>query len=149
MSDHNRIVTKGMGHFSEGAIGATGISPGMAIEHQADGKWDPMASAQAAALKRDLVLAIEDRLQGKTVDDAYGGEDERVFFYHCRVGDHVQVLVKDGETIAIGDDLVVEGGGSGLFVEAAGTEAKFQLEALEAVSPSGANALCLCEVKAS
>lgn len=144
MADNLTIVLKGKGHYDEGeADGA--ISPGMAVELAADGKYDAQVAAQAAALKQGLKVALEDALQGKTVADAYAAGD-RLFFYSPLPGDHIQVLVKDGQTIAVGDSLVVEGGTSGLFVEAAGTETKFQLEALEAVSPSGSNLLCKCRV---
>ncbi len=135
------ILLKTMGHHEEGeADGA--ISPGMAVELAADGKFDQVQATQAEALKgvAGLKIATEDALQGKTVNDAYAATD-RFFFYQPIPGDHVQVLIKDGETIAIGDTLVVEGGGSGLFVEAAGTETHYQFEALEAVSPSGSNGL--------
>lgn len=128
-SDIFTIVLKGMGHHDEGeADGA--ISPGMAVELAADGLYDAQSSAQAAALKGGLKIAKEDALQGKTVADAYADGD-RLFFYSPLPGDHIHALVKTGEDIDVGDKLVVEGGGSGLFVEAAGTETKFQLEALE------------------
>jgi biotin carboxyl carrier protein len=128
-TDVNTIVLKQRGHHDEGVADAA-IRPGEAIELAADGKFDPQASAQAAALKGGLKVAKEDALQGKAVDDAYAADDV-VFFYSPVQGDHLQVLVKTGEDINVGDKLVVEGGGSGLFVETAGTETKFQLEALE------------------
>jgi len=125
----NTIVLKGMGHHDEGeADGA--ITPGMAVELAADGKYDAQAAAQAAALKTHLKIAKEDALQGNIITDAYAAGD-RLFFYVPNEGDHIHALVKTGEDIDVGDKLVVEGGGSGLFVEAAGTETKFQLEALE------------------
>jgi hypothetical protein len=137
----NKIVLKGGGHYDEGTLDAA-VSCGSAVELAADGNFDPVQSSQAEALKQGIpLIAIEDALQGNTVDDAYASGDI-VFTYQPVAGDHLQVLVKDGETIAIADKLVVEGGGSGLFVEAAGTETAYQVKALEAVSPSGANGLC-------
>jgi len=130
MADNiNRIMLKCLGHHDEGVADAA-ILPGEAVELAADGKYDPQASAQADALKGGLKIAIEDALQGKTVDDAYASADV-LFFYSPLSGDVVHALVKTGEDIDVGDNLVVEGGGSGKFVEAAGTETKFQLEALE------------------
>lgn len=125
----NTIVLKGKGHHDEGVLG-TAAAPGEAIELQADGDYDRLVSAQAAALKGGLKIVKEDALQGKTVNDAYAAADT-VFFYSPLPGDHVQVLVKSGQDIDVGDLLIVEGGSSGLFVEAAGTETKFQIEALE------------------
>jgi hypothetical protein len=137
----NTIILKGGNHQIEVTLDAI-ASPGMAIELAADGKYDPVASAQAEALKQGIQpVLIEDGLQGKTVDDAYASGD-KAQAYQAVAGDHLQVLVKDGETIAVADKLVVEGGGSGLFVEAAGSETAYQVKALEAVSPSGSNGLC-------
>ncbi len=114
----NMIVLKGKGHYDEGHAG-TGISPGEAIELQADGKFDPAVSSQQVMLQRGLQIALEDSLQGKTVTQAYVLDDV-VFFYTPLVGDHIQVLVKSGEDIDVSDKLVVEGSGSGLFVEPGG-----------------------------
>ena len=138
------IVLKGMGHHDEGEADAA-ISPGMAVELAADGLFDPVQSAQAAALKTNLKIAKEDALQGKTIDDAYADGDV-LFYYEPLPGDEINVLVKSGENIAIADKLVVEAGGSGLFVEAAGSETKFQLEALEGPGALGANTHVHCKV---
>jgi len=128
-SDVNTIVLKGNGHHDEGEAGVGTIIPGMAIELQADGKYDPVVTAQAAALKAGLKIAKEDALQGKLITDTYTLAD-RVFFYSPQEGDHIFALVKSGEDIDVGNKLLVEGGTSGLFVEAA-AQTKFQLEALE------------------
>ena len=67
----NTIILKGGNHQIEVTLDAI-ASPGMAIELAADGKYDPVASAQAEALKQGIQpILIEDGLQGKTVDDAY------------------------------------------------------------------------------
>jgi hypothetical protein len=137
----NQIVLKGSNHYDEGTLAAA-VSPGQAVELQPTSKFDQVQASQAEALKQGIPLvAIEDGLQGKTVDDAYSSGDI-VFTYQPIAGDHVQVLVKDGQVIAIGDKLVVEGAGSGLWLGITGSEAVYQVKALEAVSPSGANGLC-------
>lgn len=143
MANNFKIVLRGHDNcYHEGTVASGGTpSPGMAVAFDSSGTWDETAVAQAAALKRSLFLATEASLKGYTVDNAYAAGDV-LFLYACQPGDIVQVLVKDGESIAIDDDLVEEGGGSGLFVEAAGTEAVFRAVALEAVSPSGSNGLC-------
>jgi len=141
----NTIVLKAKGHHGEGVADAT-IYPGEAVELASDGRYDPQTSAQAEALKGELLIAKEDALQGKGVGDAYA-QDDTLFFYIPLPGDHVQVLVASGEDIDVGDLLVVEGGGSGLFVEAAGTEAKYQLKALEDSGGAlAANTLIKCRV---
>jgi hypothetical protein len=145
MASNKTIVLKGYGHHEEGVLG-TIAAPGEAIELQGDGEYDRLVSVVATALKGGLKIVKEDALQGKTVDDAYAIGDT-VFLYSPIQGDHVQVLVKTGEDIDIGDNIVVEGGTSGLFVEAAGTETKFQLEALEdSGGVLAANTLIKCRV---
>lgn len=130
MAVERTIYLKGdYAHHEEGRADSA-ITPGMAVELAADGKYDQQSSAQAAALKGGLKIAKEDALRGLTITDAYAQNDV-LFFVSVLPGDHILARVKTGQNIAIGDKLVVEGGGSGLFVEAAGTETKFQLEALE------------------
>jgi len=114
-SDLHRIVLKGAGHHDEGEADAT-IYPGEAICLAADGKYDPETRAAAVAAGAGLKIAKEDSLQGKTVDDYYSDGDI-VSFYTPVPGDHIQVLVKTGEDVDIGDNLSVEGSGSGKFVE--------------------------------
>lgn len=142
----NTIVMRGKGHHDEGVCGGV-IKPGCAVELAADGEYDEQSSAQAAALKGGLAIAKEAALnQGGTITDAYAADDV-LFFYIPLPGDRVHVLVKSGEDIDVGAKLVVEGGGSGLFVEAAGTETKFQLIALEDTGGAlAANGFVKCRV---
>lgn len=142
----NTIVLKGGGgHYDEGVAGSA-ISPGMSIQLAADGEYDPNPATKAESIKGGLLVAIEDGNQGKTVSDAYSASN-RVFFYVPQAGDHVNALVKSGQDIAVGDVLNVEGGGSGLFVEAAGADAAYQLVALESSGGAlGANTLIKCRV---
>lgn len=114
-SDLHRIVLKGLGHHDEGEADAT-IYPGEAIRMAADGKYDPETLTAAVAAGKGMKIAKEDSLQGKTVDDYYSDGDI-VSFYTPIPGDHIQVLVKAGEDIDVGDNLAVEGSGSGKFIE--------------------------------
>tara|TARA_R110002020_G_scaffold12409_6_gene45518 strand:- start:22620 stop:23057 length:438 start_codon:yes stop_codon:yes gene_type:complete len=135
------ILLKGSNHFDEGTLEAA-VSPGMAVELTPTGGLDEVQASQAEALKQGIpIVVLEDALQGKIVTAAYSSGD-KVFTYQPVAGDHIQVLVKDGETIAVADKLVLEGGGSGLWLGITGSEAAYQVKALEAVSPSGANGLC-------
>jgi hypothetical protein len=126
----NTIVLKGLGHYDEGEADAT-IYPGEAVRLAADGCYDP-ETFDPDTVGKGLKIAIEDALQGNTVDDAYSDGDI-LFFYSPLPGDHIQVLVKVGEDIDIGDNLVVEGGGSGKFIEVTpdSSVSVVQLEALE------------------
>lgn len=146
-TDKYTILLKGCGHHEEGIADAA-ITPGMAVEMAADGHYDPQTTAQAGSLKGGLKIATEDALQGKTITDAYAATDV-LFMYIPVPGDIIHAFVKSAQNIAVGDKLVVEGGGSGLFVEAAGTETKFQLEALESSGGAlGANTHIRCRVLA-
>lgn len=139
------VLKGGGGHYEEGKAGSA-IIPGQSVQLAADGDYDPNPASKAESIKGDLILAIEDGLQGKTVSDAYGVGDV-VFLYIPQRGDVVNVLVKSGQDIAVADKLNVEGGGSGLFVEAAGADAAYQLVALESSGGAlAANQLIKCRV---
>tara|TARA_R110002167_G_scaffold46072_4_gene137798 strand:- start:167 stop:607 length:441 start_codon:yes stop_codon:yes gene_type:complete len=139
------LKSSGYGHHDEGTADAA-ISPGECIQLAADGKYDPAHKTKAESIKGDLLIATEDGLQGKTVTNAYASGDV-VFFYIPCSGDHINVLIKSGENINISDNILVEGGGSGLFIEAAGTEAAYQLTALDSSGGVlGANTLIRCRV---
>jgi hypothetical protein len=142
----NTIVLKGKGHHDEARVYAA-LSPGMGCGLHLDTtlKLAQEPLAQAEALKGGFLVAKEDALQGKTVDDAYAAADVG-FYYVPLPGDEIQVLTKSGEDIALGDKLVIEGGGSGYFVEAAGTETKYQVQALEAKGVLGAHTLIAVKV---
>jgi len=111
----NTIVLKGKGHHDEGITDAT-IYPGEAVRMASDSHFDPEPLTPDAAVGRGIMLAKEDALQGKTVDDAYAATDT-LFFYIPLPGDHVQVLAKTGEDINVADYLDVEGSGSGKFIK--------------------------------
>jgi len=131
MGLNKRIVLKGLGHYEEGVADAT-ILPGEAVRLAADSKYDPETLAPALAAGRGLKLAIEDANQGNTVDDAYAAADV-LFFYQPLPGDTVQVLVKIGEDVNVGDFLTVEGSGSGKFVVAASSStAEYKIGLLSA-----------------
>ena len=146
---HNKIVLIGeAGRYEEGKLAAvTDCVPGMAAELLAAGTYDQQAEAVGEAIKSELVLFTEDSLNGgKSVDDALESGQNGVPLWICGKGDVVNVLVKNAEDIDVGDYLVVEGGGSGLFVEAAGTESRYQLKAVEGPGSLSGNTLVACRV---
>lgn len=112
------------GHHDEGVAGAA-ISPGEAIRLGSDGLYYPESLAAQIAAGRGLKIAKEPGLPGDifagsanrgTVDSVYA-IGQPVLFYSPLPGDHINVLVKTGEDIAVGDYLSAEGSGSGKFVE--------------------------------
>lgn len=132
MAVNRTIVLKGngKGHHDELVLDTVG-TPGMHIQLAADGKGDLSPATLAECIKDELIILKEDRLQGKRIEDAYAIGD-LAFIYFPLAGDHIHAFVKAGADIAVGDKLVQEGGGSGLWIEAAGTESLYRLKALEA-----------------
>lgn len=124
----NMIVLRGKGHHDEGVLG-TVAAPGELIELQADGKFDRLVSTALIALKGGMCIVKEDALQSRTVLDALAIGDTVSYYIPIR-GDIVQLLIKSGEDIDIGDDLIPVIV-TGQFVEAAGTEVRFSAVALE------------------
>ncbi len=124
------IMLKCKGHWEEGYLDTVG-TPGMHVQLAADGKWD-LSPAAIGELVKGGALAVlrEDDLQGKTITDAYAIGD-RALLYHPLPGDHLGLFVKTGANIAVNDKIVPEGGGTGLWIEGAGTEAKYFAVALE------------------
>lgn len=146
MSSAKTIVLRGgQGRYEEGTLD-TAVSPGMACEQAADGDWDNVVSTKAEYIKKTLVIATEDGYQGKAIATAYVVGD-KVRLYYPQRGDRLLVLVKSGENIAVGDVGNPEGGGSGLFVEAAGADARYMIRFTESSGGAlGANTLLECEV---
>lgn len=116
MQTLNTIVLLGQyGNHDEGVADAA-ILPGEAVRLAADGKYDPETLATGNGLK----IAKEDGARGKTVTQAYAPGDV-LFFYTPLPGDRLNVLVKAGETLLVGDRVNVEGNGSGKFVKTVGS----------------------------
>jgi hypothetical protein len=140
------IVTRGKnyGHHDEGILSAI-AKPGMHIAMGSNGQFAPSAATSAELVKKRPKIVKEDSYQGKTVNDAYASGDP-CFYYEPLPGDVCIVLAKTGENWAVGDDVVMEGGGSGLWIKAAGTESRYTAQVLE--STGGAlGAAALIKVK--
>jgi hypothetical protein len=84
-----------------------GITPGMLIELMSTGKVRKHATAGGNVLP---MFAMEDSLQGKTIEEAYIAADKVQCWVPTR-GDMVNALLRDEQTIAIGDFLESDGEG--------------------------------------
>jgi len=84
------------------------IYPGHLVELMSTGKIRKHASANSYAMP---MFALEDYLQGKTVDDAYATGDQVQVWIPGR-GDQVYARLQDAQNIAIGDALVSSGDGT-------------------------------------
>lgn len=103
----NTIRLNVTGHYDEAAANAA-LSPGHLIEILSTGKVRKHASAGAKVLAR---FAVEDALQGKTIDDAYAADDV-VGFVAPKKGDVVNALLAAGNVYAKGDKLFSAGDGT-------------------------------------
>ena len=116
---------------------ASGITPGHLVELIAAGTVQSHGTASGF---NGANFALEDELQGKTIDDAYVATDI-VQVLTATPGDEVLALLADGETVAIGDSLESKGDGT-LREFTSGTIIATALEAVDmsgsaGVDPSG------------
>jgi len=83
------------------------LLPGSLLELTSAGNVQKHATEGGYA---DMRIALEDALQGKTVDDAYA-DGARVLYYIPRRGSRFQGILKSGEDVDIGDELISDGAG--------------------------------------
>lgn len=102
-----RIHLRGDPQIEEALAGGA-ITPGMLLSRQADG--DVVAHATAGGWA-EKAFALEDALQGKTVDDAYASGD-RVTFAICKSGDIVYAWLAGGENADQSEFLTSNGDGT-------------------------------------
>lgn len=101
-------------------------SPGHFIQYDADGKYVKNATADVV---REVVILLEDVLQGKSIDDAYAsGAKARALW--LRPGDVVQARLGTGQDISVDEELTLANDGTVKTV--AGSEEVLAV-ALEAV----------------
>lgn len=112
----------------EGIADAAGILPGHLIQLMSTGNFrvHPNASQNVTPAK----FALEDEMQGKTVDDAYA-ISTLVQVWTPSKGDWVRAILADGETIVIND--AVESAGDGTlqkYVADTVTDSSGQIETI-------------------
>jgi len=84
------------------------ITPGHLVERMSTGKVRVHANAGQNAVP---MFALEDELQGNGIDDDYAAADQVQCWIPNR-GDIVNAILKNGETIVIGDFLESAGDGT-------------------------------------
>jgi len=102
-----RIHLLGDGRHEE-AVAAGVIRPGDLIKLNSDGEVVVHASAGGYA---EHLFALEDALQGRTIDHAYA-DDEVVSHVVAETGDVIYAYLSWGENVAKGDLLTSNGDGS-------------------------------------
>jgi hypothetical protein len=132
MGVHRTIVLQGeeARYHEERNAGAAGIMPGDCCIINADNE---AVDQYFAGGQHPVLVAKEDYLQGKTIDQAYADEDP-VFLHRAMPGHKVNLRLAASQTITKDELLEYDGTGK-VRVLAAGT-AKFQ--AAEDVTTGGA-----------
>lgn len=132
----NTIILKGdlERRYEEGRAGGT-IKPGHQIEQGSAGTFVVHGTAGGVG---PFAIAIEDALQGKTIDDAYSSGDLLRYFIP-QPGDLVYVYLKAGESVVKGDKAI--SGGDGTQIKATGTILKYNGRFEEALDLSGGGAV--------
>lgn len=103
----NTIKLKNYLNVFEEYVASAGITPGHLIELISTGKVQVHATEDGNVLP---MFAIEDELQGNGIDTAYVADDQVQVWIPTR-GDQVNAILKDEETVVIGDFLVSAGNG--------------------------------------
>lgn len=144
MAKGNNIIVSAepKGVFKEGIIDGTPL-PGTIMQIKAATEpvggrhtWE-VANYGADGDQRVVAVLLEDRLQGKTKDDAYADED-RCFLYFPIAGEELNVRwfapgTATSDSVAIGDFGIVDDG-TGLLTDTTGSPESEPFQALETVS---------------
>lgn len=117
--------------FEEGEAAAV-IKPGMLLAQNSDAKLIPHGVAGGPA---EMQFALEDALQGKTIDNNYASGD-KVFTVVCGKGDVVYAWLSGGESADPSEYLTSNGDGT--LKVATSTDARVAVP-LETVDASDSN----------
>ena len=105
-----RIHSKGGFAQEEYKAGEAGIYPGMQVKLDSNGEI-VKHSTSGGAIGDEKMFAMEDALQGKTVDDVYA-DNSLVTVIIPYKGSEVNMLLADGESIVPGDKIMAGGSGT-------------------------------------
>jgi len=105
----NRVHNKGTFRQEEAYAAEAGIYPGMLLKLDSDGKL-AIHTTEGGVLGDENLFAMEDALQGKTVDDVYT-ISTIVTYMIPNVGSVVNALIEAGQDVSIGDKLMSAGNG--------------------------------------
>lgn len=104
----NTIKVKKYSDHIEEYVAAGTITPGFILELTSSGTVQ--AHSRADDNVSPTMVALEDELQGRGIDDDYSADDQVPVWIPYR-GDVVYALLEDGENIAFGDELTSAGNG--------------------------------------
>jgi len=103
----NTIKVKKYSDVIEEFVAAGTITPGMLVELDTTGKVKAHSDEDGNVLP---MFALEDELQGKTIDDNYVATDPVQVWIPYR-GDQVNAILAAGENVSIGTFLTSDGTG--------------------------------------
>jgi len=107
---YNTISVISEGSVQKEALASGSITPGHLLE-QTNAAVDTVKVHATAGDFAQKAFAVEDDLQGNTIDDVYT-VGERVLYKVFRPGDEVYALLANGQNISKGDKVVSNGDGA-------------------------------------
>jgi len=105
---YNSIILKDYLNVFEEMVAAEALYPGHLLEPNSAGNVQKHSSAGGNLIP---MFATENELQGNGIDDVYSSDDQ-VFVWIPTRGDQVQAVLKDGESVSMGDFLESAGDGT-------------------------------------
>ena len=104
----NSVKLKAYNEVNNEYVAAAAITPGQLVELDGNGEVQPHSSAGQNAL---AMIAVEDYLQGKGIDEDYAADDQVQCWVPTK-GDEAYMILADGENVADGDFLESDGNGN-------------------------------------
>ena len=151
MPQYKTIAVDCEGAIQNEGLASGTIKPGMLLE-RTNAAADTVKAHAVSGGFNTRMFAVEDDLQGNTIDDDYAA-GARVLFKKCKPGMTVLGLISNGENVAKSDKLTSDGAGAfrkAVESSSGGYEDEIQAVAREACdmsSSSGADdPRCLIEI---
>ena len=137
------IVQKGGGRYSELLSTAVTIPPGTLLEMATATTVQAQSKIGAVGIFPEKMVAVENSLVGDEVGTVWA-VSSMIQIYHAQSGDELYMMLEDGQTISATNELDANGTNGTLTINS--SDAVPFCVALEALSPSGADALILVRI---
>lgn len=137
------IVQKGSGRYSELKSTAVPIPPGTLLEMATETTVQAQSKIGAVGIFPEKMVAVENSLVGDEVGTVWA-VSSMVHIYHAQSGDELYMMLEDGQTISATNELDANGTNGTLTINT--SDAVPFAVALEALSPSGSDALILVRI---
>lgn len=140
MDKYNRIQLKGSSRYDEGRAGVSFL-PGKLIRLDSSNELRPH---NVEGGRGQTMFAIEDALQGRTINDACDSGADGVPYILPVPGDEVFAYIAAGEDLDVGDELVSDGLGNLIAVSSVSSGAAVQkvyAQVMDAIDLSGSGAV--------